>query len=119
MLLLSFFVLTLTATAVAALAVSDALQALVDYQFEHHHDEWVACGRPAGGAMTRREQSFWFSGFTNSRVLREWLFQSPPWASTNAVPLRLLRRLRLAGTGLFISVEAMVVAGALCVLRSV
>ena len=52
---------------------------LADYQFKHHHANWVEDGRPRGGKITRSEITFFTSDLASNFCILSWIFKMPTW----------------------------------------
>ena len=97
------------------LVTSDGLMSRL---YRDHHDQWEACGRPAGMFRTPQEvvdapfKAGWASSLATSRVLWRWLFHTPEWARAEPQALRSLRRMRIATLVAHVAVVAWV---ALCI----
>jgi hypothetical protein len=68
---------------------------IVDFEFENFHEHWEIDGKPTGGKASRRQASFWKSGFANCSCFYYWIIWTPAWAKGQPEPEKWLRRLRL------------------------
>jgi hypothetical protein len=75
-------------------AVHRSLVRLVDLEFTHQREAWIADGRPQGGSKTRGDLSFWFSYFARQIVGWKWLLSTPAWLPLTEGGPEALRRYR-------------------------
>jgi len=60
-------------------AASYSFERLVDFEFEHHHDEWVRNGQPRGGPITRDDPIPVGSDWAQIACAASWLVKRPVW----------------------------------------
>lgn len=87
--------LALAITSAGAIGGEIFLGKLIDFEYLHARNSWLADGKPAGGKDSRQGTSFWLSGFSRFGVGYDWLFATPAWAQENTEAISLLKRYRL------------------------
>ena len=92
--MISLFAVGLLGFAVCMMLMSEHFKKLVDIEYLEFHDEWVKDGRPAGGKITRKEQSFVMSGLSPSFVHFRWMFGPPEWAKSHQIAMAHIKAMK-------------------------
>ena len=67
---------------------------LIRHEFEHHHEQWIADGRPNGFFWGPPGGYSMDSSLARNRVTRSWLFSTPKWISDSPDMKRVFLQLR-------------------------
>ncbi len=70
-------------------------QKLIEIEFKQFRNEWLADGKPVGGAESRRASSFWRSDQATREVSEKWLLSTPSWVLQSPQAVNALRTFRL------------------------
>lgn len=105
--------IALAIAVIGMLGIRDRFVRLVDLEHGEFHDEWLKDGRPVGGRASRKEASFWRSGFATQRCFNSWLVGSPTWAMNHRGARRLLVGMRSWSILLIVGIAAL---GAIAIL---
>lgn len=67
---------------------------LIRHEFEHHHEQWIADGRPNGFFWRPPGEYSSDSSLARNRITRSWLFSTPEWVSSSPDMKRIFLQLR-------------------------
>jgi hypothetical protein len=79
---------------VASIATFDALDRLIEHEYESHRDAWERDGRPSGVLFHPPEAKFFRSSLAFQRCALIWPFSAPLWTRDDTRAASLLTRLR-------------------------
>jgi hypothetical protein len=80
---------------IALVGVFDALDKLIEHEYESHRDAWEHDGCPRGILFRPAEAKFFRGSFALQRCALVWPFSTPPWTREDMRAKSLLRRFRL------------------------
>ncbi len=95
-------VLVLVAGLASILTGLLAFDGLIHRLYSHHHDEWIASGRPGGLFRVPKEvvdlpfREGFSSSAANSRLIWRWVFVTPEWMKQETGATRLVWTMRVA-----------------------
>ena len=80
----------------STLAANTAFRGLVEYQFQHHRDDWRRHGSVAGDGESRNAVGFWnlSSEMSAASLFHKWLRANPDWAVGDIRAIEDLCRMR-------------------------
>ncbi len=74
------FSMGLIGFAICIWLASEHFRKVVDIEYVEFHQQWINDGRPSGSRLTRKEESFLFSGFSPPILFLQWVILPPIWA---------------------------------------
>ena len=80
----------------STLAANTAFRSLVEYQFQHHRDDWSRHGSVGGAGESRNAVGFWnlSSEMSAASLFHKWLRVNPEWAVGDIHAIENLCRMR-------------------------
>jgi hypothetical protein len=68
---------------------------LVQWEYEHHRDQWERDGKPSGFFWRAKECTSWSSRIAKNRVSGAWLYKAPCWVAASPECRRWLAQARI------------------------